>query len=87
MSHNRVFVGTYPNTERAETNQDIVKDLYIVPEQDRDSTEGGVMPEKMGPVQLVAIGFPPQANFEGRIMEEPQGSNATRPSASSTCCS
>jgi hypothetical protein len=41
MSHNRVFVGTYPNTEGAETNQDIVKDLYIVPEQDRDSTEGG----------------------------------------------
>ena len=28
------------------------------------------MTEKMGPVQLVAIGFPPQANFEGRIMEE-----------------
>jgi hypothetical protein len=41
MSHNRVFVGTYPNTERAETNQDIVKDLYIVPEQDRGSNEGG----------------------------------------------
>jgi uncharacterized membrane protein len=28
------------------------------------------MTEMMGPVQLVAIGFPPQANFEGRIMEE-----------------
>jgi uncharacterized membrane protein len=26
--------------------------------------------EKMGPVQLVAIGFPPQANFEGRIIDE-----------------
>ena len=42
MNYNRVFVGTYPNTECAETNyQDIVKDLYIVPEQDRDSNEGG----------------------------------------------
>jgi hypothetical protein len=41
MSHNRVFVGTYPNTEGAETDQDIVKDLHIVPEQDRDSNEGG----------------------------------------------
>jgi uncharacterized membrane protein len=28
------------------------------------------MAEKMGPVQLVAIGFPPEANFEGRIMDE-----------------
>ena len=28
------------------------------------------MTEKMGPVQLVAIGFPPGANFEGRIMDE-----------------
>src|SRR5215208_6412265 len=28
------------------------------------------MTEKIGPVQLVAIGFLPQANFEGRIMEE-----------------
>jgi len=28
------------------------------------------MTEKIGPVQLVTIGFPPQANFEGRIMEE-----------------
>jgi uncharacterized membrane protein len=26
--------------------------------------------EKIGPVQLVAIGFPPEANFEGRIMDE-----------------
>jgi hypothetical protein len=41
MSHNRVFVGTYPNTEGAEADQDIVKDLHIVPEQDRDSNEGG----------------------------------------------
>ena len=41
MSHNRVFVGTYPNTEGAETNQDIVRDLYIVLEQDRGSNEGG----------------------------------------------
>jgi hypothetical protein len=41
MSHNRVFVGTYPNTEGAETNQYKVKDLYIVPEQDRGSNEGG----------------------------------------------
>ena len=41
MSHYRVFVGTYPNTEGAETNQYIVKDLYKVPEQDRDSNEGG----------------------------------------------
>jgi hypothetical protein len=42
MNYNRVFVGTYPNTEGAETNyQDIVKDLYIVPEQDRDPNEGG----------------------------------------------
>jgi hypothetical protein len=41
MSHNRVFVGTYPNTEGAKTNQDIVKELYTVPEQDRDPNEGG----------------------------------------------
>jgi uncharacterized membrane protein len=26
--------------------------------------------EKIGPVQLVAIGFAPEANFEGRIMDE-----------------
>ena len=41
MSHNRVFVGMYPNTVGAETSQDIVKDLYIVPEQNRDLNEGG----------------------------------------------
>src|SRR5215203_1052317 len=29
-----------------------------------------MMTEKMGPVQLVAIGFAPEANFEGRIMDE-----------------
>jgi uncharacterized membrane protein len=29
-----------------------------------------MMTEKMGPVQLVAIGFTPEANFEGRIMDE-----------------
>jgi uncharacterized membrane protein len=29
-----------------------------------------MMAEKMGPVQLVAIGFSPEANFEGRIMDE-----------------
>jgi uncharacterized membrane protein len=28
------------------------------------------MTEKIGPVQLVAIGFPPDAKFEGRIMDE-----------------
>jgi uncharacterized membrane protein len=28
------------------------------------------MREKIGPVQLVAIGFPPEAEFEGRIMAE-----------------
>ena len=28
------------------------------------------MPEKIGPVQLVAIGFPPDAEFEGHIMDE-----------------
>src|SRR3712207_916453 len=28
------------------------------------------MTEKIGPVQLVTIGFPPDANFEGRIMDE-----------------
>ena len=28
------------------------------------------MTEKIGPVQLVAIGFPPEADFEGRIMAE-----------------
>lgn len=28
------------------------------------------MAERIGPVQLVAIGFPPDANFEGRIMDE-----------------
>ena len=28
------------------------------------------MTEKIGPVQLVAIGFPPDADFEGRIMAE-----------------
>src|ERR671913_579015 len=30
------------------------------------------MTEKIGPVQLVAIGFPPDAEFEGRIMDELQ---------------
>src|SRR5829696_9040337 len=29
-----------------------------------------MMTEKMGPVQLVAIGFASEANFEGRIMDE-----------------
>src|SRR5215213_10641039 len=28
------------------------------------------MTEKIGPVQLVAVGFPPDAEFEGRIMAE-----------------
>ena len=28
------------------------------------------MTERIGPVQLVAIGFPPDANFEGRIIDE-----------------
>ncbi|HZB08345.1 MAG TPA: hypothetical protein VE525_04440 [Rubrobacter sp.] len=28
------------------------------------------MTEKIGPVQLVAIGFPPDAQFEGRIVDE-----------------
>jgi uncharacterized membrane protein len=28
------------------------------------------MTEKIGPVQLLAIGFPPDADFEGRIMAE-----------------
>ena len=28
------------------------------------------MTEKIGPVQLVAVGFPPDAEFEGRIMDE-----------------
>ena len=28
------------------------------------------MTEKIGPVQLLAIGFPPDAEFEGRIMSE-----------------
>jgi uncharacterized membrane protein len=28
------------------------------------------MTEKIGPVQLVVIGFPPDAEFEGRIMDE-----------------
>jgi uncharacterized membrane protein len=28
------------------------------------------MKEEMGPVQLVAVGFPADANFEGRIMDE-----------------
>src|ERR687892_1918291 len=28
------------------------------------------MTERIGPVQLVAIGFPPDAGFEGRIMAE-----------------
>jgi hypothetical protein len=28
------------------------------------------MTEKIGPVQLVAIGFAPEANFEGKIMDE-----------------
>jgi uncharacterized membrane protein len=28
------------------------------------------MTEKIGPVQLVTIGFPPDAEFEGRIMDE-----------------
>jgi hypothetical protein len=41
MSQNRVSAGTYPNTEGAGTDQDIVEDLHIVPEQDRDSNEGG----------------------------------------------
>ena len=41
MSHNRVFVGTYPNTEGAETDQALVKDLHMIPGQDRDSNEGG----------------------------------------------
>jgi len=29
-----------------------------------------MMTEKIGPVQLVVIGFPPEAEFEGRIMAE-----------------
>jgi uncharacterized membrane protein len=29
-----------------------------------------MMTERIGPVQLVAIGFPPDANFEGRIIDE-----------------
>jgi uncharacterized membrane protein len=29
-----------------------------------------MMMVKIGPVQLVAIGFPPDANFEGRIIDE-----------------
>src|SRR5215211_4428162 len=29
-----------------------------------------MMTEKIGPVQLVVIGFPPEAEFEGRIMDE-----------------
>jgi uncharacterized membrane protein len=29
-----------------------------------------MMAEKMGPVQLVAIGFGPETNFEGRIMDK-----------------
>jgi uncharacterized membrane protein len=29
-----------------------------------------MMTEKIGPVQLVAIGFPPDANFKGRVMDE-----------------
>jgi hypothetical protein len=41
MSHNRVFVRTYPNAEGAETDQDMVKKLHIIPEQDRNSNEGG----------------------------------------------
>ena len=45
------------------------------------------MTEKIGPVQLVTIGFPLEANFEGRIMDELASSNATRPSAFSTFCS
>jgi uncharacterized membrane protein len=28
------------------------------------------MAENIGPVQLVTIGFPPEANFEGKIMDE-----------------
>ena len=28
------------------------------------------MTEKIGPVQLLAIGFTPEARFEGRIMDE-----------------
>ena len=28
------------------------------------------MTEKIGPVQLLAIGFGPEAKFEGRIMDE-----------------
>ena len=28
------------------------------------------MTEKIGPIQLLAIGFPPDAEFEGRIMDE-----------------
>src|SRR5829696_8106577 len=31
-----------------------------------------MMTEKIGPVQLVAIGFSPDANFEGRIIDELQ---------------
>jgi hypothetical protein len=41
MSHNRLFVRTYHNTEDAETDQDIVKDLHIIPMQDCNSNEGG----------------------------------------------
>jgi hypothetical protein len=29
-----------------------------------------MMTEKIGPVQLLAVGFGPEANFEGRIMDE-----------------
>src|ERR671910_3378919 len=29
-----------------------------------------MMTERIGPVQLVAIGFTPEAEFEGRIMDE-----------------
>lgn len=41
MSHIRVFVRMYPNTEGAETDQALVKDLHMIPGQDRDSNEGG----------------------------------------------
>ena len=41
MSHNRVFVRMYPNTDGAETDQALVKDLHMIPGQDRDSNEGG----------------------------------------------
>src|SRR5919112_1055838 len=36
------------------------------------------MTEKIGPVQLVAIGFPPEAEFEGKIMAELEGHETIR---------